>query len=95
MSTDPNSQIRIETANSLWLFEPDRMRFWRVPRGLDVNSPSTARAWQRYHRLVVDADTGAFTVWLDVDGTRLLRSYRVDPETDPDRTRELTLEPRD
>ena len=103
--------LRIETANSVWVFEPERKRFWRVPRGLDINSPSTARAWQPYHDLVLDAETSAFTVWLDPDGTRLLRSYsldgvdRLDGGThnrpvvhgiDPsDTTRELTLQPRD
>ena len=91
----PGGKVRIETANSVWVFEPDRRRFWRVPRGLDINSPSTARAWQPYFNLVLDAETGAFTVWLDPDGTRLLRSYRLDPGDRDDITRELTLQPRD
>jgi hypothetical protein len=90
-----NDEIRIETANSVWVFEPARQRFWRVPRGLDINSPATARAWQPYHRLVLDADSGAFSVWLDPEGTRLLRSYRLDPVDQLDVTRELTLQPRD
>ncbi len=95
--TEPTTPgtIRIETANSVWVFEPARRRFWRVPRGLDVNSPATARAWQPYDKLELDADSGAFTVWLDPEGTRLLRSYRLDPTEHIESTRELTLEPRD
>lgn len=93
---DPTrAPVRIETANSIWLFEPERERFWRVPRGLDVNSPATARAWQPYFKLVLDAETGAFTVWLDRDGTRMLRSYQLDTVDQLDATRELTLQPRD
>jgi hypothetical protein len=95
--TDPATPgtLRIETANSIWVFETERHRFWRVPRGLDVNSPSTARAWQPYFKLEIDAQTGAFSVWLDAEGTRLLRSYRLDPEDHADATSELQLEPRD
>lgn len=94
MTTGPDPTLRIETANSVWTFDPERMRFWRVPRGLDVNSPATARAWQPYHRLEIDSETGAFSVWLDEHGTRRLRSYRVEP-VGVDVTRELRLDPVD
>lgn len=96
MMTDTTQDtVRIETANSVWVFEPERRRFWRVPRGLDVNSPATARAWQPYFNLELDSDSGAFTVWLDEEGTRLLRSYRLDPGDPMDITLELALQPKD
>ncbi len=87
------SMMRIETANSVWMFDTERMRFWRVPRGLDVNSFATARAWQPYFELEIDSDTGAFSVWLDEAGTRRLRSYQLVPSVDV--TRELRLDPVD
>lgn len=93
---EPGSErglLRLESANSIWVFEVDRMRFRRVPRGTDPNAPTLAAEWQPYFGLEVEPDTGAFTVALNEDGTRRLRAVRVDtPELD-DRTAELTLRP--
>lgn len=89
MSDDRADTLRIDTANSTWVFEPERMRFWRAPRGLDVNSPMVARAWQRYYALEIDADSGAITVWLNEDGTRLLRAWQDPPAAPGEATTEL------
>ena len=69
------------------------MRFRRVPRGTDPNSPALANDWQPYFGLEVEADTGAFTVALNEDGTRRLRAVRVESPAADDRTAELTLRP--
>jgi hypothetical protein len=85
--------LRLESSNSIWLFEVDRMRFRRVPRGTDPSSPAPANEWQPYFGLEVEADTGAFTVALNEDGTRRLRAVRVETPATDDRTTELTLRP--
>jgi hypothetical protein len=86
--------LRLESSNSIWLFEIDRMRFRRVPRGTDPNSPAPANEWQPYFGLEVEPDTGAFTVALNEDGTRRLRAVRVEDPAPDDRTRELSLRPK-
>ncbi|MDQ1468472.1 MAG: hypothetical protein QOH10_2887 [Actinomycetota bacterium] len=85
--------LQLESSNSIWIFDVDRMRFRRVPRGTDPSSPSLANDWQPYFGLEVEPDTGAFTVALNEDGTRRLRAVRVENPTTDDRTTELTLRP--
>jgi hypothetical protein len=84
--------LQLESSNSIWLFEIERMRFRRVPRGTDPGSNALANDWQPYFGLEVEPDTGAFTVALNEAGTRRLRAVRVEttPEVD-DRTTEVTL----
>lgn len=85
--------LRLESSNSIWLFEVERMRFRRVPRGTDPSTLSVAAEWQPYFGLEVEPETGAFTVALNEDGTRRLRAVRVDAPERDDRTREVTLRP--
>lgn len=82
---------RIESTHSVWMFDTERMRFRRVPRGADISSPSLESDWEPYYGLEVDHETGAFTVALNEDRTRLLRAWR-DVGTS-DGTTELALEP--
>ena len=94
---------RIDSTHSTWIFDTQRMRFRRLPRGADPATPSLESDWQPYFALDVDPRTGAFTVALNEDRTRLLRAWRADvtPEAAPEgadetgelRTRELRLEP--
>ncbi|MGH9027672.1 MAG: hypothetical protein ACRDWD_16385 [Acidimicrobiia bacterium] len=86
---------RIDSAHSVWLFDTDRMRFRRLPKGSDPSAPSLERDWQRYYALVEDAGSGAFTVALNEDRTRLLRSLREPAASADDNTAELTLAPVD
>lgn len=70
----------LESCHSIWVFDPERMRFRRVPRGASVEMPATAEDWQPYYRLEVNPETGAFAVGLNQDGTRMLRSWlHVEP----------------
>jgi hypothetical protein len=86
---------RIDSTNSLWLFDTDRMRFRRLPKGADADAPSLEQDWQRYFALDEDAASGAFTVALNEDRTRLLRSFREPAASAAERTAELTLTPID
>ncbi len=82
---------RIESTLSTWLFDSERMRFCRLPRGVDISSPPLESEWQAYFGLEIDA-AGAFTVALNADHTRLLRAWREDP-AEPEPTKELELQP--
>ena len=85
----------LESCHSLWVFEPARKRFRRVPRGTRLDMPSPESDWTPYYRLEVEPSSGAFAVGLNSDGTRVLRSWL---HTDScrhcagDRTGELSLE---
>jgi hypothetical protein len=84
---------RIESTHSIWLFDVERMRFRRVPKGTDTEAPSLDSDWEPYFALEVDDETGAFTVALNEDRTRLLRAWRVDVPSAETTTTELSLEP--
>lgn len=60
----------VETCHSAWIFEPSRRRFRRVPRGLAL---APGGEWTPYYAFDLD-ESGAFSVSLNVDGTRWLRS---------------------
>ena len=84
---------RIESTHSIWLFDVERMRFRRVPKGTDTEAPSLDSDWEPYFALDVDDDSGAFTVALNEDRTRLLRAWRVNVPSADGTTTELRLEP--
>ena len=92
-----NNMLVIESCNSTWLFDQDKARFRRVPRGTPLDMPAPDAEWQRFYRLEVDPDTDAFLVSLNESGSRLLRSFRHRPpcqqcEPEPHGTVELSLE---
>ena len=82
---------RIESAHSLWLFDRERRRFRRLPPDADVDAPALDADWEPYFALEIDDATGAFTVTLNEDGTRLLRAFRKTDGDPP--TQELRLDP--
>lgn len=89
---------RIDSCHSIWLFDAERMRFRRVPRGTSIDSPALASDWEPYFGLEVSAESGAFAVALNESRTRLLRSWRhtspcehCSMEADLDVTGEVSL----
>ena len=56
------------------------------------DAPSLDSDWEPYFALDIDDETGAFTVALNEDRTRLLRAWRDDVPT-KEGTGELSLEP--
>ena len=84
----PIPMRRIDSTHSTWMFDTERMRFCRLPRGVDPSSITLDSEWQPYFGLEIDA-AGAFTVALNADHTRLLRAWREEPEP----TKELELQP--
>jgi hypothetical protein len=86
---------RIDSSHSVWLFDTERMRFRRLPRGADPGAPALESDWEPYFALEV-ADDGSFTVALNEERTRLLRSWRDDaagPSVEGVATGEFRLEP--
>ena len=92
----PSTELQIiESCNSTWLFDTERKRFRRVPRGSSIDLPAVAGDWERYFKLEVDVEDDSFLVTLNEAGSRLLRSFRHgDPCTQcsPNATTELSLE---
>jgi hypothetical protein len=85
----------LESCHSLWIFEPGRGRFRRVPRGTRRGKPPQANEWTPDYRLELDASSGAFSVGLNADDTRVLRSWlHADPcrHCSSDQTSELSVE---
>ena len=66
----------LESCNSTWLFDTERMRFRRVLKGVDVGRHPAATDWRPYSGLDLDPDSESFVVVLNAEGTRLLRSWR-------------------
>jgi hypothetical protein len=85
---DPLPLRRIDSAHSTWLFDTQEMRFARLPRGVDPSSFALEREWRPYFGLEIET-SGAFTVALNPERTKLLRAWREDPEP----TTELELQP--
>lgn len=88
--------IVLDSCNSVWLFQPDRMRFRRALKGL--GGPYVSTGWRPYFGLRLDDEDDGFVVLLNPQGTRLLRSWRHRPGQDhcescaEDRTQELSLD---
>lgn len=68
--------VVIESCNSTWLFDTERMRFRRLLRGADVGPHVATTEWRAYSRLDVDPHSESFVVVLNAEGSRLLRSWR-------------------
>ncbi|HEY7136845.1 MAG TPA: hypothetical protein VIB48_17455 [Acidimicrobiia bacterium] len=80
---------RIDSSHSIWLFDTERMRFRRLPKGADPGAPSLESDWEPYFALDIDPETGSFSVALNEDRTRLLRSWREERSVDLHATTEL------
>jgi hypothetical protein len=80
--------IVLESHNSSWLFDEGARQFRRVARdGRGVGE------WRPYDRLIVEPELDAFIVFLDSDGTRVLRgrSHR-EPCHECEITQEFSLD---
>lgn len=65
-----------ESCHSTWLFDTGRMRFRRILKGVVVGEHPVATEWRDYHGLEIGPAAETFTVLLNPEGTRLLRSWR-------------------
>jgi len=72
--------MRIESCQARWLFDQQRMRFCRAPKGVELDIPPPDADWTPYVTLEVDAETGDFAVVLNGSRTRVLRSHVHDEQ---------------
>lgn len=87
--------VVIESCHTTWVFDVNRQRFRRVPRGSAMETPVPAAEWTDYFALEIDPDSDAFVVSLNEAGTRLLRSYQHHdpcPQCGAQATGEVSLE---
>jgi hypothetical protein len=75
MSGPTDSYRVLESCHSTWVFDEAQHRFHRVLRD-QPSDAGVATPWQDYYALMLETDSEAFTVWLNEDGTRRLRSWR-------------------
>ncbi len=57
--------ITVESCHSTWIFDPDRMRFCRILKGIQVAYGSVSTDWRPYWNLEVDPDAETFCVYLN------------------------------
>lgn len=85
--------LTLESCHSTWRFDTERLRFQRVMTG---GAGRITTEWRPYHALIPDPRSEAFTVVLNPEGTRMLRSWRHTGDCSQCRERstaELTLGP--
>lgn len=85
----------IDSCHSRWVFDTERLRFRRVPKGPGLELLMATTDWRPYHELVIDPHSDAFVVILNEGGTPMLRSWRhtetVCSQCGARRTEELSL----
>lgn len=76
----PAEYVDIESCHSLWSFDVRNQQFRRTIRGFEgaVNQPVTE--WRPYYGFEEYPGSDSFVVWLNPQGTRLLRSWRHGPD---------------
>jgi hypothetical protein len=65
-----------ESCHSTWVFDVDRMRFRRILKGTEGGLRPVVTGWRPYFGLDLEPLGESFTVLLNPEGTRLLRSWR-------------------
>ena len=85
----------VESCHSSWVFDTGRGLFRRVLKGADVAAHRAATSWRPFYGLEMDEGSDSFVVYLNPEGTRLLRSWRHLPGACPscgEQTTELSLD---
>ena len=65
-----------ESCHATWLFDTESMRFRRILKGVEADGLPVATQWRAYYGLEFEEDSESFTVLLNPDHTKLLRSWR-------------------
>lgn len=89
----PPGPLVIESCHSSWVFDTVDKRFRRVLKGIEVDDNRVSTDWRPYHGLVLSESSEAFTVLLNAEGTRMIRSWRHSrdcPECGEQATAELS-----
>jgi hypothetical protein len=66
----------LESCHSIWIFDEEQMRFRRILKGIAVDDQPVTTGWRPYRRLLQDEHSEAFTVVLNEEGSRMIRSWQ-------------------
>jgi hypothetical protein len=66
----------LESCHATWLFDSEAMRFRRILKGVEVDGRPVATKWRAFYGLELDEGSESFTVLLNPERTKLLRSWR-------------------
>jgi hypothetical protein len=66
----------VDSCHSRWVFDTERRLFRRVLTGPGLGLRTVMTEWRPYAELHLDEHSDSFTVVLNQDGTRMLRSWR-------------------
>jgi hypothetical protein len=70
----------IESCHSTFVFDTDRMRFRRILKGIEVSQRPVATGWRPYWDLESPPGAETFTIALNAERTRLIRSWHHTPD---------------
>ena len=65
-----------ESCHATWLFDREAMRFRRILKGVEVDGHPVATQWRAFYGLEFDESSERFTVLLNPEHTKLIRSWR-------------------
>jgi hypothetical protein len=65
-----------ESCHSTWIFDTENMKYRRTLKGIAVEDQTVSTQWRPYFALYASEDSEAFTVALNPEGSRLIRSWR-------------------
>jgi len=66
----------LESCHATWLFDTENMRFRRIVKGVELEGHPVATQWRRFFGLELDAESEGFTVLLNGEHTKMIRSWR-------------------
>ena len=88
--------ITVDSCHSRWVFDAERHRYRRVPKGPGLGVRTAMTEWRPYHSLHLDPNSDSFVVVLNDAGSRMLRSWRhtqaVCSQCGATRTEELSVD---
>lgn len=87
---EANSRSVVESCHSTWIFDFQNHRFRRVVKGPAIITKALSTTWRSFDHVMFDSESGAFLIFLDALGTRVLRSRRHNANCD--RCGEITSE---
>jgi hypothetical protein len=65
----------LDSCSFTWVFDEQRRRFRRVPRGAALDLPAPRGAWITYDRVELNDARGSFAVFADAGGTHVFRCW--------------------
>jgi hypothetical protein len=68
--------ITLESCHSTWIFDTREMRFRRILKDIEVGHHWVSTEWRHFSALEIASQSESFTVFLNEDRSRMIRSWR-------------------